>query len=65
MVDGAIAARLRSELLAWLRTHAATMILKDKLAVILTLLIKCDYPDRWPSAFTELMALLPTGAYFL
>ncbi|KAF1327948.1 Exportin-t, partial [Globisporangium splendens] len=36
--------------------------LKTKLAVVITLLIKRDYPDRWPTAFSELMSLLPKGA---
>ncbi|GMF61674.1 unnamed protein product [Phytophthora fragariaefolia] len=63
--DVAVAAR--AELLAWLQSHAAYVeskapYLKTKLAVVVTLLIKRDFPDRWPSAFAELLALLPQGA---
>lgn len=66
-VDDAVATQIRSQLLAWLTDNVAFVerkapYLKTKLAVVVTLLIKRDYPDRWPSAFSELMALLPKGA---
>ncbi|KAE8988743.1 hypothetical protein PF005_g20215 [Phytophthora fragariae] len=62
-----VAVAVRVELLAWLQSHvvyveAKAPYLKTKLAVVITLLIKRDYPDRWPTAFTELLALLPQGA---
>ncbi|RLN48414.1 hypothetical protein BBJ28_00015062, partial [Nothophytophthora sp. Chile5] len=62
-----VAVAIRSELLNWLQTHVAYVeskapYLKTKLAVVVTLLIKRDYPDRWSTAFTELLALLPQGA---
>ncbi|OWY94648.1 Exportin, partial [Phytophthora megakarya] len=62
-----ISVAVRVELLAWLQSHVAYVetkapYLKTKLAVVITLLIKRDYPDRWPTAFTELLALLPQGA---
>ncbi|KAF4042487.1 Exportin 1-like protein [Phytophthora infestans] len=62
-----VALAVRVELLAWLQSHVAYVeskspFLKTKLAVVITLLIKRDYPDRWPTAFTELLALLPQGA---
>ncbi|KAH7469096.1 Exportin-T [Phytophthora ramorum] len=62
-----VAVAVRVELLAWLQSHVAYVeskapYLKTKLAVVITLLIKRDYPDRWPTAFTELLALLPQGA---
>ncbi|TYZ59593.1 hypothetical protein PybrP1_002323 [[Pythium] brassicae (nom. inval.)] len=67
VADDAVAARVRAALLAWLRENAAFVerkapYLKTKLAVVVTLLIKRDYPARWPSAFAELLALLPQGA---
>lgn len=67
VADDAVATQVRSELLTWLRDHVAFVerkapYLKTKLAVVLTLLIKRDYPTRWPSAFSELLALLPHGA---
>ncbi|KAJ0406793.1 hypothetical protein ATCC90586_000846 [Pythium insidiosum] len=67
VADDAITAELHTALLAWMRDNVAYIereapYLKTKLAVVITLLIKRDYPDRWPTAFTELMALLPLGA---
>lgn len=63
----AVSAQIRMELLTWLQENVSFVeskapYLKTKLAVVITLLIKRDYPDRWPSAFAELMALLPKGA---
>lgn len=66
-VEDAVALQTRVQLLAWLHENVAFVeskapYLKTKLAVVVTLLIKRDYPDRWPAAFSELMALLPKGA---
>ncbi|KAG2509612.1 hypothetical protein JM18_009069 [Phytophthora kernoviae] len=62
-----VSVTIRVELLGWLQSHVTYVetkapYLKTKLAVVLTLLIKRDYPDRWPTAFTELLNLLPQGA---
>ncbi|TMW56984.1 hypothetical protein Poli38472_002909 [Pythium oligandrum] len=67
IADDAVTMQIRSELLAWLRANVAFVegkapFLKTKLAVVITVLIKRDYPDRWPTAFHELLALLPMGA---
>lgn len=66
-IDDAVGFEVRSQLLAWLHQNVAFVetkapYLKTKLAVVVTLLIKRDYPDRWPTAFSDLMALLPQGA---
>ncbi|CAH0492567.1 unnamed protein product [Peronospora farinosa] len=66
-VDDSVAVAVRVELLAWLQSHVNYMeskapYLKTKLAVVITRLIKRDYPDRWPTAFMELLELLPQGA---
>lgn len=66
-VEDAVSAQIRTELLTWLQENVSFVeskapYLKTKLAVVVTLLIKRDYPDRWPTAFAELMALLPKGA---
>lgn len=66
-MDDAVAFEVRSQLLAWLHQNVAFVetkapYLKTKLAVVVTLLIKRDYPDRWSTAFSDLMALLPKGA---
>lgn len=66
-MDDSVSAQIRTELLTWLQENVSFVerkapYLKTKLAVVITLLIKRDYPSRWPTAFTELMALLPKGA---
>lgn len=66
-VTDSVATAIRVELFTWLQSHVAFVdsqapYLKTKLAVVITLLIKRDYPDCWPTAFTELLALLPQGA---
>ncbi|CAI5725673.1 unnamed protein product [Hyaloperonospora brassicae] len=66
-VDDVVAVDVRSKLLLWLQNHVAYVeskapYLKTKLAIVITLLIKRDYPERWATAFTELLALLPQGA---
>ncbi|TDH68260.1 hypothetical protein CCR75_008403 [Bremia lactucae] len=62
-----VALAIRVEFFTWLQSHVAYVentapYLKTKLAVVMTLLMKRDYPDRWPTAFAELLALLPQGA---
>ncbi|KAL7692235.1 putative exportin-1/Importin-beta, exportin-T [Plasmopara halstedii] len=66
-VTNDVALAIRVELFSWLERHVAYVenkapYLKTKLAVVITLLIKRDYPYCWPTAFTELLALLPRGA---
>ncbi|CAI5730624.1 unnamed protein product [Peronospora destructor] len=46
----------------WIYMETKAPYLKTKLAVVITRLIKRDYPDRWPTAFMELLELLPQGA---
>ncbi|CAH0475018.1 unnamed protein product [Peronospora belbahrii] len=65
--DDAVAVAVRTELLVWLQSHVAYVeskapYLKTKLAVVITRLIQRDYPDRWPTAFVDLLELLPQGA---
>ncbi|KAI9905990.1 hypothetical protein PsorP6_014290 [Peronosclerospora sorghi] len=66
-VDDDVALSIRTDLLTWLERHGASLAtngayLKTKVAVVLTRLITRDFPDRWPTAFTDLLALLPLGA---
>jgi hypothetical protein len=35
--------------------------IRTKLAVVLALCLKSDYPECWPSGFTDLLQLLPRG----
>jgi exportin-T len=55
---------LRGVLLRWLIGTAAephATFMKTKIALVLTLLVKRDYPERWPSAFVDLQSLLSQG----
>uniref|UniRef100_M4BT63 Exportin-T n=1 Tax=Hyaloperonospora arabidopsidis (strain Emoy2) TaxID=559515 RepID=M4BT63_HYAAE len=66
-VDDSVAMDVRSKLMMWLQNHVAYVeskapYLKTKLAVVIMLLIKRDYPERWLTAFSDLLALLPQGA---
>ena len=60
---------LRVALLAWMQQLQHQQLLPrlapfvlTKLAVVIALLIKADYPERWPPAFDELLMLLKGGA---
>ncbi|OQR84924.1 exportin-T [Achlya hypogyna] len=58
--------QIRSELLQWLQTqHELPAYLKTKLAVVITLLVRRDYPERWPTAFHDLLSLLPRGSFMV
>ena len=52
-----------SSLLIYLRDvtplHPPPPYLRSKLATLLTSLFRVDYPDRWPSFFTDFLSLLP------
>jgi hypothetical protein len=64
--------QVRTTILEWLvsggsfdLTQEAPYI-KNKIAVVLALIIKCDYPERWPSAFEDCKQVcLPRGPAFL
>jgi hypothetical protein len=59
------AARLevRQGLLKWIGEGLAAEepFIRTKLAVVLALCIKCDYPELWPNAFAELLELMHHG----
>lgn len=59
------AARLevRVGLLRWIGDGLAAQeqFIRTKLAVVLALCVKCDYPEVWPTAFVELLALVHHG----
>ena len=57
---------VRQRLFQWLSARAATIdgeesYLRTKLAVVLALLLKNDYPERWPTAFSEVFQLVGHG----
>ena len=60
-------AALRSSLLDYLRSLGNTIgshlpvFLRNKLAVILTQLLKIDYPRRWPAAWAEIQDIARAG----
>ncbi|ETW07728.1 hypothetical protein H310_02175 [Aphanomyces invadans] len=57
---------IRTELVAWLQVQDhLPSFLKTKLAVVIALLIRHDYPDAWGSAFHDLLALLPRGPFMV
>ncbi|CCI50670.1 unnamed protein product [Albugo candida] len=61
-----IAIQIRSVILLFIKQNAqyveqSATYLKNKIAVVWTLLIKRDYPERWPNAFCDWMELLPLG----
>jgi exportin-T len=60
------AARLevRVGLLQWIGDGLAAQepFIRTKLAVVLALCVKCDYPEVWPTAFAELLALVRHGS---
>lgn len=54
---------LRQALLMYAQGRGATLLdeqtyVRAKLALVFALLIKVDYPERWPAAFSDLLALL-------
>ncbi|RHY91789.1 hypothetical protein DYB35_002329 [Aphanomyces astaci] len=57
---------IRTKLLAWLQVQdSLPSFVKTKLAVVIALLIRRDYPDAWGSAFHDLLALLPRGPFMV
>ncbi|CAK4069704.1 unnamed protein product [Aphanomyces euteiches] len=57
---------IRTDLLAWLQQQdQLPSFIKTKLAVVFALLIRRDYPDLWPTAFQDLLALLPCGPFMV
>ena len=68
LLPEAARAELRVELLLWVQQLSQQQLLPrlasfvlTKLAVVLALLVKADYPERWTSAFDELLMLLKGG----
>lgn len=62
--------QVREVLLGWLSDAAVTLadtdkFLVTKVAVVLALLLKADYPERWGDAFPTLMGLLSRGPAFV
>jgi exportin-T len=58
-------AQLRSAVLEWIGGNSFDLALqapyiKNKIAVVMTLMIKLDYPERWPSAFADCKRVLST-----
>ncbi|KDO33798.1 hypothetical protein SPRG_01677 [Saprolegnia parasitica CBS 223.65] len=65
-LSDAMVLAIRSDLLQWLQTQRELpAYLKTKLAVVITLLVRRDYPERWPSAFHDLLSLLPLGPFMV
>ncbi|CAM9920641.1 unnamed protein product, partial [Discosporangium mesarthrocarpum] len=62
---------LREAVFGWLQgvgpagLEAQEIFVRIKVAVVLALLVKCDYPERWPEAFRELQGLLRGGAAYV
>jgi len=56
---------LRSRVLTWMRDRAPAVqedvVLRNKIALVYVALLKTDYPCDWPSAWTDLIALLEKG----
>ena len=57
---------VRAVVLGWLDKSAETIgqeesYIRTKLGVVVALLIKSDYPERWSGAFDDLLALLSRG----
>ncbi|KAG5178377.1 armadillo-type protein [Tribonema minus] len=58
--------RVRECLLGWLTSPGVALAdvekyIVTKVGVVLALLLRADFPERWPHAFTQLAALLPRG----
>ncbi|CAH3184242.1 unnamed protein product, partial [Porites lobata] len=58
---------LREILLTWLRNQCCTEsdnknFLKNKAAQVLSLIFVCDYPEKWPLFFSDLLQCLQYGA---
>ncbi|CAM9893401.1 unnamed protein product, partial [Phaeothamnion confervicola] len=63
-------AQIRLALLSWLDRPGALLesaepFLRTKLAVVLALLVKADYPRVWGSAFPDLITLLQRGPAYI
>eukprot|EP00747_Dinoflagellata_sp_TGD_P031985 gnl/TRDRNA2_/TRDRNA2_135663_c0_seq1.p1 gnl/TRDRNA2_/TRDRNA2_135663_c0~~gnl/TRDRNA2_/TRDRNA2_135663_c0_seq1.p1 ORF type:complete len:1053 (-),score=204.75 gnl/TRDRNA2_/TRDRNA2_135663_c0_seq1:92-3157(-) len=58
-------AELRASVLSWLRDVASAkqedLVVRNKIALVYVGLIRLDYPAGWPSAWTDLIALLERG----
>ncbi|OQR95644.1 exportin-T [Thraustotheca clavata] len=53
---------IRNELLQWIQTQGQLpTYLKTKLAVVITFLIRREYPENWPNAFQDLLTTLPSN----
>ncbi|KAF0682586.1 Aste57867_25293 [Aphanomyces stellatus] len=62
----AMTQHIRLDLLAWLQLQESLpSFIKTKIAVVIALLIRHDYPDQWPTAFQDLLALLPRGPFMV
>jgi exportin-T len=63
-------ARIRDTLMAWLSDTNLVLAdyekyLRTKIGVVLALLVRADYPDRWPTGFSQLTALLQRGPAYI
>ena len=61
---------VRAVVLGWLDKSAETIgqeesYIRTKLGVVVALLIKSDYPERWSGAFDDLLALLSRGPHMI